>query len=228
MTIHNWLLDAEEQWNQFALDWSKKSQEMWEMGSRQTIIPFFKEHVPFGAKVADLGCGDGYGSLRLASLGYHVTGLDLSSEMIEIAQSKTLGIEHMSFVQGDLARLPFLNQEYDAIMAINSLEWTENPVLALKEMHRVVKQGGYGCIGILGPTAMPRKKHSYPKILGEDVIMNTLQSWDLEKLATENGWEIIAEKGIPKRGVDLTKLDYLEKDSQQSLSFTWVFMFRKK
>ncbi|MBA9027732.1 MULTISPECIES: class I SAM-dependent methyltransferase [Bacillaceae] len=228
MTIHNWLDDACKQWDQFALDWSKNSLEMWETGSRQSIIPFFIEYVPSGAKVADLGCGDGYGSMKLASLGYHVTGLDLSSEMIEIAHAKTQGMDHISFVQGDLAKLPFRNQEYDAVLAINSLEWTENPLLALKEMHRVVKQGGYGCIGILGPTAMPRKKHSYPKILGKDVIMNTLQSWDLEKLASDNGWEIIADKGIPKRGVDYTKLNYLAKDLQQSLSFTWLFMLRKK
>jgi ubiquinone/menaquinone biosynthesis C-methylase UbiE len=36
-----------------------------------------------GAKILDLGCGTGYLSLGFLSKGYHVTGLDLSKEMIQ-------------------------------------------------------------------------------------------------------------------------------------------------
>lgn len=36
------------------------------------------------AKILDLGCGTGYLSLRFLSKGYHVTGLDLSQEMIQV------------------------------------------------------------------------------------------------------------------------------------------------
>jgi ubiquinone/menaquinone biosynthesis C-methylase UbiE len=36
-----------------------------------------------GAKILDLGCGTGYLSLGFLSKGYHVTGLDLSQEMIQ-------------------------------------------------------------------------------------------------------------------------------------------------
>ena len=34
-------------------------------------------------------------------------------------------------------------------MAINSLEWTEEPLRALNEIKRVLKKDGYACIAIL-------------------------------------------------------------------------------
>ena len=45
-------------------------------------------------------------------------------------------------------------------MAINSLEWTEEPLRALNEIKRVLKSDGYACIAILGPTAKPREQLS--------------------------------------------------------------------
>ncbi len=32
----------------------------------------------------------------------------------------------LSFIKGDLSSLPFENEQFEAIMAINSLEWTES------------------------------------------------------------------------------------------------------
>ena len=42
-----------------------------------------------GARILDVGCGSGYISLELARSGYHVTGIDISSKVIDVAK-KTL------------------------------------------------------------------------------------------------------------------------------------------
>lgn len=223
----SWHKMAEEKWDAFSVNWSSNSREMWEKGSRKDIIPFFTNHVPKGSKVSDLGCGDGYGSLKLLTEGYSVVGLDISSEMIETAKNKLIDT-NIDFVQGDLAKLPFDDEEFDAIMAINSLEWTENPLKTLNEIKRVVKVDGYACFGILGPTAGPRKSHSFMRLYGESVIMNSMLPWEFERMAIENGWELVGERWVEKKEARKQALHHLPKELQQSVSFMWLFMLKKK
>jgi ubiquinone/menaquinone biosynthesis C-methylase UbiE len=162
----------------------------------------------------------------LAKKGYRVTGVDLSNEMIEKAKTRT-EIDSVSFIQGDLTNLPLEEQSADAVMAINSLEWTEKPIDALNELKRIVKDKGHACVGILGPTAHPRV-NSYRRLYGEEVIMNTMMPWEFEQLATESGWAVIDGHGVYKRGVNEKMLGSLPKELQQSLTFMWVFMLQKK
>lgn len=223
----NWHEQAEVKWNSFAQNWASNSREMWEKGSRKDIIPFFLSHIPKGSHVCDLGCGDGYGSMKLLSQGYHTVGLDLSNEMIETAKSR-IQDEHIRFIQGDIAKLPFNNEEFDAIMAINSIEWTENPLYALNEIKRVVRKDGYACFGILGPTAGPRKSHSFNRLYGEKVIMNSMLPWEFEKIAVDNGWDLISEHWVEKKEARKHTLPSLSKELQQAVSFMWLFMLKKK
>ncbi|MDQ0245377.1 SAM-dependent methyltransferase [Bacillus fengqiuensis] len=226
MTDFEWHEEARKQWDDRAGFWNKNSEEMWTSGSRKTIIPFLKPYIQKGSFIIDAGCGDGLGSYLLAKKGYRVTGVDLSNEMIEKAKART-DIDSLSFVQGDLTNLPLEEKSADAVMAINSLEWTEKPIDALNELKRIVKEKGHACIGVLGPTAHPRV-NSYRRLYGEEVIMNTMMPWEFEQLATENGWIVIDGHGVYKRGVNEKMLGSLPKELQQSLTFMWVFMLQKK
>ncbi|ARI78902.1 class I SAM-dependent methyltransferase [Halobacillus mangrovi] len=221
----NWHVEAERVWNDKAEFWNSRSKDMWEEGSRKTIIPFIKEHIEKGNHIADLGCGDGYGAYKLYKEGYRVTGLDLSQDMIERA-NKRLEMDRLSFVQGDLTKLPFQDESFDGLMAVNSLEWTEIPYEGLEEMKRVLKPGGKLCVGILGPTAMPRL-NSYRRVYGEKVVCNTMMPWELEKMAEETGWRILDGHGVYKRGVEPSAVMHLTDDLKQALTFMWVFIFQK-
>lgn len=226
MSIFNWVDEAEKQWNEKSHYWNKNSKEMWEEGSRKEIIPFFTEYVPKGNKVCDLGCGDGYGSYKLVKAGYQVVGIDLSDEMIEKAKSQRM-YPNLRFEKGDISNIQAKKGEFDALIAINSLEWTESPLVVLNEMKRLIKPNGYACVGILGPTSMPRA-NSYRRLYGEQVICNTMMPWEFEQLAKENGWKKIAELAVYKRGVDQLQLQSLSLDLKQALSFMWVFMLQRK
>jgi ubiquinone/menaquinone biosynthesis C-methylase UbiE len=220
----NWHKEAEKQWNDRAEMWSSKSREMWDEGSRCTIIPFLKKHIQSGS-IADLGCGDGYGSYRLYQEGFKVIGLDLSTDMVERANAR-IKEEGISFVQGDLTDLPFEKEAFDAAMAINSLEWTEVPYKGLEEMKRILKPGGRLCIGLLGPTAMPRI-NSYRRLYGEEVICNTMMPWELQKMAEETGWTCVDGQGVYKRGIEESHLSSLDEELKQALTFMWIFIFEK-
>jgi ubiquinone/menaquinone biosynthesis C-methylase UbiE len=225
MSIFNWVNEAEKQWNKRSKFWNKNSKEMWEVGSRKEIIPFFLKHVETATKVCDLGCGDGYGSYKLVQSGFDVVGIDLSEEMIARASAQR-NFENLQFIKGDISKLDMGNSTFDAVMAINSLEWTESPLAVLNEMRRVVKPNGYACIGILGPTAMPRA-NSYRRLYSEQVICNTMMPWEFEQLAKENGWDKLDELPVYKRGVDELKLHNLSNELKQALSFMWVFMLQR-
>ncbi|WP_085505026.1 class I SAM-dependent methyltransferase [Thalassobacillus devorans] len=220
-----WHKEVERQWDVRADFWNENSKTMWEEGSRKTIIPFLQKHIKPESSIADIGCGDGYGSCKLHEAGYKVTGIDISPEMIERAKRQLEG-EELTFRQGDLAGLDVEDESYDAIMAINCLEWTEVPADALKEMKRILRPGGKMCIGVLGPTAAPRK-NSYRRLYGEDVICNTMMPWEFEAMAQEMGLKVLDGHGVYKRGVTDIQLKNLSEDLQQALTFMWVFMLEK-
>lgn len=172
----------------------------------------------------DVGCGDGYGTYRLSKSGYQVTGVDLSGEMIARAKERLRG-EPISLIQGNVLQLPFENNHFDGVMAINVLEWTEVPAQALIELHRILKKDGLMFVGILGPTAGPRA-NSYRRVYGEEVVCNTMMPWEFQQLALEHGLEYVEGFGVHKRGVQIDG-QQLPLELKQALSFMWVFMLRK-
>jgi ubiquinone/menaquinone biosynthesis C-methylase UbiE len=223
MSRSEWHTNAKSRWDTNADNWHSRSVEMWSTGSRKAIIPFFLKSVEKGMNVGDLGCGDGYGSYLLHQNGYNVTGMDFSEKMVEIAKHHEM--KDLRFFQGDLIQLPFNDNELGAVMAINSIEWTESPLQALTELERVVMKGGYICIGLLGPTAHPRD-NAYPRLLGEEAICNTMMPWELERLAEDKGWKKIDEEWVYKKGVAESLTKSLTNELKQALTFMTLFMFR--
>lgn len=225
MTLFNWEKKTEAMWDTHADSWSKRSKSMWDGGSRKAIVPYIERHVPKGQHILDIGCGDGYGSYKLHRAGFHVTGLDLSGEMIARAKERVTD-GTISFLQGNVMDLPFTAQSFDGLMAINVLEWTETPAVAIKELQRVVRTDGLLFIGILGPTAGPRA-NSYPRLYGDASICNTMMPWEFGKLAAEHHLEYVDGFGVYKDKVNKSHYQDLPLPLQQSLAFMWVFMLRK-
>lgn len=102
------------------------------------------------SKILDLGCGSGRTTINLFNMGYqNIVGVDLSREMIEqcknIALDKELKID---FQQGDATNLKkFNDQQFDnCFFSFNGLMSIPTEALrlrAFKEIHRVMKTGGY-------------------------------------------------------------------------------------
>ena len=213
-------------WNHKATDWDRRSENMWERGSRKDIIPFIEKHVPNGSVMLDVGCSSGYSSKKLYEKGYHVTGIDISDEMIQLAERSTKNTD-IRFHQADVNSLPFKNETFDATVTINVLEWTNIPAHALQEMTRTLKQDGFLCVGILGPTAGPRA-HSYDRIYGKGILQNTMMPWEFLQLAKECGYTLVDEMPVWKNHLGDIKPEQLPIQLQQAISFMWVFILQKK
>lgn len=225
MTKFNWHEAAQQKWDDQAEFWNQNSEEMWDHGSRSTILPFFQRHVKKGSKILDVGCGDGYGTYKASQAGYDACGVDLSAQMIRMAKDRGEG-ENLSFIEGDLVALPFQDEEFEAVLAVNSLEWTENPLAALTEVKRILQPNGLACIAILGPTAKPRE-NSFPRLYGKNAVCNTMMPWEFERLAEEEGFKVLDGIGVYKRGVDEKMSGQLPVELRQALTFMWVFILKK-
>ncbi|WP_407271998.1 class I SAM-dependent methyltransferase [Radiobacillus sp. PE A8.2] len=226
MTDHrfNWHKEAEQQWDMRSNFWNQNSKDMWDSGNRSTIIPLIGKHMNPQARLLDVGCGDGYGAYKLSALGFEVVGVDISAEMVKKAKQNQSN--RLSFVQGDVVNLPFESDTFDGIMVINALEWTEDPFKGLRELHRIAKKDARIFIGILGPAAGPRT-NSFPRLIGEPTICNTMMPWELEQLALELDLKVIDGMGVYDAQVDQFEIDQLPKRLKQALTFMWVSVLKK-
>jgi ubiquinone/menaquinone biosynthesis C-methylase UbiE len=101
-----------------------------------------------GAKFLEAGCGDGT-MVMLASkfLKYNSYGLDFSDNLIQTLNEK---YKTNNFIVGNIIKLNnFENNELDLMTSFGVIEHLENgPNKAIKEMHRVIRKGGYLIISV--------------------------------------------------------------------------------
>lgn len=91
-----------------------------------------------GKRVLDIGCGTGAFSKRLAENGYGVTGLDSSPLALEYCGKRGL----TDVVAGDAATLPFPDDSFDTVIALDILEHLDDDRAAFAEWMRVLAPGG--------------------------------------------------------------------------------------
>ena len=96
-----------------------------------------------GGKALDRACGTGEMSGLLDDLGYAVTGLDWSEQMLTIAQRKADEADRrITFRQADAEITMEPDATYDVLLT-RHLVWTlVDPVAAFTEWHRVLQPGG--------------------------------------------------------------------------------------
>ena len=94
-------------------------------------------------RVLDLACGTGDITFEMAAAGRHVTGLDITPRMLEIARSKPAASRsRVGFVAGDMMALPFPDASFGVVTTGYGLRNVPELPLALAEIERVLVPGG--------------------------------------------------------------------------------------
>ncbi|MEV0637090.1 class I SAM-dependent methyltransferase [Streptomyces sp. NPDC050619] len=109
--------------------------------------------------VLDLGCGTGSLSLLAAERRHHVTGVDLSPAMVDLARAKLAGRDAV-FLVGDAAAPPVGEQRFDAVLARHVLWALPDPGRALRQWRELLRPGGRlvlieGVWGSVSPVGIP-------------------------------------------------------------------------
>jgi SAM-dependent methyltransferase len=106
-----------------------------------------------GERILDLGCGTGRHSLELVRQGFSVVGVEISSELIEIAnrEAEAQGLE-ATFIEADLRDLEY-EEEFDIVLNLNDgavgyFETDEENHRTFEVISRALKPGGQNLIQV--------------------------------------------------------------------------------
>ncbi len=91
--------------------------------------------------VLDIGCGAGFLSNDLAKAGHRVTGIDLSASSLRLAETMD-ATQSARYIRADAEQLPFEDESFDVVTAMDLLEHVDRPERVIAEASRVLKKGG--------------------------------------------------------------------------------------
>ncbi|MET0624149.1 MAG: methyltransferase domain-containing protein [Pyrinomonadaceae bacterium] len=103
-----------------------------------------------GRRVLDVGCGSGWLSEYFARLGYDVTGLDISPDLVEVARERVARVPYGAddetplrcrFLVHDAEAAP-LDEEFDAVVCYDSLHHFEDERAVLRGLAAMTKYCG--------------------------------------------------------------------------------------
>jgi len=131
------LSKVRDDYNEIAEEFSKTRSGPW-----PEIQFVFDHYLQKGDKVLDLGCGNGRFLPAIRERGGRYFGIDNSTELIKIAQSR---YPNENFQVADALDLPFANNFFDQVYCIAVLHHIPSKDLrlkALKQIKKVLKPGG--------------------------------------------------------------------------------------
>ena len=115
-----------------------------DMVTRRSVVLGALAAAP-GESILELGCGAG---LYLREIGVAVgptgraVGLDVSADQVRAATSKCEGLAQVEARVGDLLAVPAADDEYDATLSVQVLEYVADVRAGVAEIARVTRRGG--------------------------------------------------------------------------------------
>lgn len=160
--------------------------------------------------ILDLACGTGSLANLLVKRGYAVTGLELSKEMIAIAQSK---VPELHAVQGRLEEFP-IRGSYDAITCVSALNYLESAG-ALEELFAHCSESLVdGGLLIIQNALVRGRSHKFGQLhvntfSNGSISLAKFGTWDLDEATNECQAKfciLLKQHGHTKFDIDLHRL----------------------
>ena len=141
------------------------------------------------SRILDAGCGSGVPVAEaLEAAGHRVVGLDLSAGQLRLTRQMAVQLEP---VQADLARLPFRDESFDAVVSFYAVIHVprEEHLAVLNEFGRVLRRGGQLLV-CMGWTDLPAD-HDPHSWLGTPMFWSHYDAAANVELVAAAGIEVI-------------------------------------
>jgi ubiquinone/menaquinone biosynthesis C-methylase UbiE len=153
-----------------------------------------------GARVLDLGCGAGWATRLLAQSvaggeqSGQVVGLDVSDEMIRLAQESSRAFTNIQYVVGSAQRIPWQDNFFDRVLSVESFYYYSDQDRALDELFRVMAPGGRVFILI---NLYRDNEYSLQWVDKLKVPVHVRSAAEYEEMFKKHGFENVESKQIP-------------------------------
>ncbi|MFZ5597534.1 MAG: class I SAM-dependent methyltransferase [Bacillota bacterium] len=160
---------------------------------RNTILSLF-EKAHCRGPVLDIGCGTGNYVLIFAQRADDVYGVDISGNMLEVAQlkAKKAGVD-VKFTQADARRLPFPENSFATVTCLFVIEFTKQQKEVIREIYRVLWPGGHLILSTLNRYSLwailRRIKGRFQPTVYNDSQFLSLR--EVERLLLESGFSCL-------------------------------------
>lgn len=109
-----------------------------------------------GGRALDLGANSGTDTFLLLNLGYEVDAVEIREENVEkiIKKKELVGNQNLRVFLQDMTMFPIVTNEYDLVIASNSLPFVASHQKVLKTLHAMIdgtKSGGIIAFSFFGP-----------------------------------------------------------------------------
>jgi 2-polyprenyl-6-hydroxyphenyl methylase / 3-demethylubiquinone-9 3-methyltransferase len=126
-----------------------------------------------GLRVLDVGCGGGILSDAMARRGATVTGIDLSTKALKVAQLHALEAQTLGVTYREISAEAMASEQagsFDVVTCMEMLEHVPNPASVVQACSELVKPGGW----VFFSTLNRNPKSFLFAIVGAEYILNLL------------------------------------------------------
>lgn len=141
--------------------------------------------------VADLACGAGSVTARLAPHVARVVAVDASPEMLAAARQRARGLANVELHEADLSALPVADGACDGALLLLALTHLERPAAALAEMARILRPGGRAVVVDL----LHHDRDDFRRRMGQ--LRNGFRKGELARLLSEAGLADVSCSPLP-------------------------------
>lgn len=198
-------MKSEKMWNQLAKNWDTPGVSLGENDLK--IIERTKKYLTASSLVLDYGCATGSIALEIASMAKEVRGIDISSNMIEIAKRKAdeRGVKNTAFTKATIFDENLDRESFDLILSLSILHLVEDSAQVMDKVNQLLKPGGIfiSATPCLGEKAFVSVLMNIPIFvlskLGLIPSITFFSASNLAETMTSAGFEIIEQEDLSVR-----------------------------
>lgn len=155
-----------------------------------------------GKRLLDLGSGEGSFLMKVRQSFEEVYGVDISERAVELSQKQGI---HTKKANLNNDPIPFPDNYFDVVVALDVIEHVFDPIRFLQEIHRVLADGGYAIISTPNIRKIQRiaslimghfPRTSYDPVGFDGGHLHYFTSKDLTQLVEQNGFTVHSIEGL--------------------------------